>query len=307
MTDRNLEEAIFQLQKLNTENGVKQLVEEAAQLFASGRQMEAGALMEKAEAILARSGNGSTHQGPVVVASEKPKASQEAGKVDEQAVVNVAVKLADGLAHILTGAFRELELHILGETRKLSTSFDQQLERLQTAVDGLGQLKSSFDQLALSVAEQKSATAAIGQKFEQAAATVTAVEATAARQDTELSALRTEATALRAEAGALRAETVALRGEAKESSAALVQQMDGLAARLGLQQEELAGLKSTTSEISRKVAGFVERVDRQAEIIRALSDTQVRRAAALEELLGVLTRLKTQEPLAAAAAAGGSL
>ena len=51
MTDRNLEEAIFQLQKLNTENGVKQLVEEAAQLYAGGRHIEAGALMEKAEAI----------------------------------------------------------------------------------------------------------------------------------------------------------------------------------------------------------------------------------------------------------------
>ena len=56
MLDRNLEEAIFQMQKLNTENGVKQLVEEAAQLFANGRHMEAGALLEKAEAIMANRG-----------------------------------------------------------------------------------------------------------------------------------------------------------------------------------------------------------------------------------------------------------
>jgi hypothetical protein len=52
MTDRNLEDAIFQLQKLNTENGVKKLAEEAAQLLANGRQIEASALMEKAEAMI---------------------------------------------------------------------------------------------------------------------------------------------------------------------------------------------------------------------------------------------------------------
>ena len=53
MTDRNLEEAIYQLQKLNTENGIEQLLEEAAQLYSSGRHIEAGALMEKAEAMMA--------------------------------------------------------------------------------------------------------------------------------------------------------------------------------------------------------------------------------------------------------------
>ncbi len=59
------------------------------------------------------------------------------------------------------------------------------------------------------------------------------------------------------------------------------------------------------SEISRKVAVFNERIDRQGEIIRALSETQARRAAALDDLLGILTKLKTPaEPLAAAAVAG---
>ena len=53
MTDRNLEEAIFELQRRNTEDGVKRLAEEAARLLAEGRQIEAGAVMEKAEAIMA--------------------------------------------------------------------------------------------------------------------------------------------------------------------------------------------------------------------------------------------------------------
>ena len=50
----------------------------------------------------------------------------ERAKVDEQAMANMAGKLADGLSKILTGAFQELERHIIGESRKISSSFEQQ-------------------------------------------------------------------------------------------------------------------------------------------------------------------------------------
>ena len=113
MLDRNLEEAIFQMQKLNTENGVKQLVEEAAQLFANGRHMEAGALLEKAEAIMATRGTqllpsallrlrpaGANH----IKVEERGKVDERA-KVDEQAMAHMAGKLADGLSKILNRRF----------------------------------------------------------------------------------------------------------------------------------------------------------------------------------------------------------
>jgi len=290
MTDRNLEEAIFQLQKLNTENGVKRLVEEAAHLFASGHHIEAGALMEKAEAMIAAK-NGQTTPANHSSSKEPPK-PEDKQKVDEQAMVNMAGKLADGLSKILTGAFQELERHIVGESRKLSASFEHQLERLQASVDSLVQLKNNFEQLSSAVAEQKTAGAAMAQKYEHLSAGVTVLQDTSTRHENEIVAMRGDTTSLRAEAAALRGETTALRGEAKESSAAFAQQVDGLAARIGLHQEELVGLKSTMSEISRKVAGFIERVDRQGDVIRALNDTQARRAAALDEMLNVITRLK---------------
>src|ERR1700682_207908 len=117
MTDRNLEEAIFQLQKLNTENGVKPLVEEAAQLFASRRHIEAGALMEKAEAMIA------AKSGKPVPGSSAPNLAAghpERAKFDDQAMAHMAGRLADGLSKILTGAFEELERHVVGESRKIS-------------------------------------------------------------------------------------------------------------------------------------------------------------------------------------------
>jgi hypothetical protein len=302
MTDRNLEESIYQLQKLNNENGVKPLVEEAAQLFAAGRHMEASALMEKAEAMVAKGSTGAVPAAnpsvPAAVSHSGRAGGDERGKIDEQVMAGMAVKLADGMAKILTGAFQELERHIVGESRKLSSSFEQHLARLQASVENLTHLGTKFEQLTSAVSEQRAMGATISQQYDRVSASVTSIEEVIVRQEHQLGALRTET-------GALRNETNTLRGEAREVSLAVTQQMEGLSARLGLQQEELAGLKSTMSEISRKVAGFVERVDRQGDVIRALTETQSRRAAALDDLLGALTKLKTSaEPLAAAAAAG---
>lgn len=289
MTDRNLEEAIFELQRLNTENGIKRLAEEAAQLFAEGRQIEASAVMEKAEAMLAvRSGKPATavsSQAPAPKTEDRPKA-------DEQAMANMAAKLADGLSKILTGAFEELERHIVGESRKISTSFDQQLDRLQATVTSLEQLQAKFGHLSDAVSELRTSSATTSQKQDQFSTSMAALQETAARHDKEISGLRGESTALRA--------------EAKDYATVVAHQMDALSARLGLSQEDLTGLKSTVAEISRKVAGFGERLDRQGEVIRGLSDSQARRAVALEELLGVLTRLKAPVETVAAAAAGAN-
>jgi len=305
MTDRNLEEAIFQLQKLNTENGVKHLVEEAAQLFANGRQIEAGALMEKAEAMMASEKGSPVHQKPSPPSGQpvRPKV-EERLKVDEQAMANMAGKLADGLSKVLTGAFQELERHLVGESRKISTSFEQQIERLQSSVNGLTQFEVKLGHLTESVAQQGLAGTAMTQKYEQVAATIATLGETCGRHDNEIGAMRVEATALKTETTALRGETAVLRNDAKDFATVIVHQMDGLAARVGLHQEELSGLTSTVSDISRRVSGFIERIDRQGEVLRALNETQLRRAVALDEMLGVLTRMKGPAEPALAMAAG---
>jgi hypothetical protein len=74
--------------------------------------------------------------------------------------------------------------------------------------------------------------------------------------------------------------------------------------RVGLHQEELSGLTSTVSDISRKVSGFIERIDRQGDVLRALNETQVRRAVALDEMLGILARMKGPAESVVAMAAG---
>jgi hypothetical protein len=54
----------------------------------------------------------------------------------------------------------------------------------------------------------------------------------------------------------------------------------------------------------RKVAGYGERMDRQGEVLRGLTDSQAKRAVAFDELLGVLMRLKAPAETAIAAGAG---
>jgi len=290
MTDRNLEDAIFQLQKLNTEDGVKQLAEEAGRLFAAGRHSEAGAVMEKAEALMAARAGKPAIAGvsPNLLRPERPR-MEERPKTDEQAMANVAARLADGLSKILTGAFEELERHVVGESRKISTELEQQVDRLQATVSSLQQLQAKFEHLSEALSEVRAAGAAMSQQQERLLASMTKLEEASGRHDKEI--------------GSVRGDTAALRTEAKDYATVVAHQMDALSARLGLHQEELTGLKSSLAEISRKMAGFVERMDRQGEVIRAITDSQARRAAALDEMLGVLTRLKAPAETAMAAAA----
>jgi predicted nucleic acid-binding Zn-ribbon protein len=161
-----------------------------------------------------------------------------------------------------------------------------------------------FEHLTESVAEQRLAGTATVQKYEQLAATVTTLGETSGRHGNEIGAVRGEVTALRTDTTALRGETVVLRNDVKDFTTVIMHQMDGLAARVGLHQEELSGLQSTVSDITRKVSGFIERIDRQGDVLRALNETQVRRAAALDEMLGILTRLKAPAESAVAMAAG---
>lgn len=68
--------------------------------------------------------------------------------------------------------------------------------------------------------------------------------------------------------------------------------IDALMGRLQLQQEELATLQPKFSEISPRVASVVQRLDRQADAIKAMCETGAHREVLLDELSGVLAKLK---------------
>lgn len=77
-----------------------------------------------------------------------------------------------------------------------------------------------------------------------------------------------------------------------EQSEALAGRCDALLRQVGLQQEEISALRSAAADISPKVATILERLDRQAEAIRSIYEAESTRAAAFDELAGVVGRLK---------------
>ena len=98
----------------------------------------------------------------------------------------------------------------------------------------------------------------------------------------------------------VRADLESLRASDQEQKAAIEgwkleisDRMDSLFGRIELQQEELATLPPKFSEISPQVAAVVDRLDRQAEAIRAICETGMQREVLLDELSAALAQLKT--------------
>jgi chromosome segregation ATPase len=238
MTDRSLEDAIFHLRRMKLDKNVHRVVDEAAQLVSEGRQIEAAALIEKAEAM-------SVPNGPP----------------EEKAMHRVTEKLAVNLAGVLTSAFQELEDHLMDEGRKLNTSLQQQLEKLQSTVEGLGELRTRFDQLTDRVARQEAASTTAREQHGQLSAEVGLLRQAESRQGSEIAAIRHRA--------------------------------DEMSSEINRHDEELDNLKAAFSESKDRISAMIDRIDRQAEVIRFLHDAETKRANALEQALEVFAQLKT--------------
>lgn len=270
--ERGLEDEIFHLQKLELDSAVRQVVEEAAQLFGEGRHMEAGALIEKAQAMRAVAGS---KEPPPADSGNGHRTEAFLQRAAENVVADLVGNLAKGLAEVLVGAIRGLETHIAAETRALGSSFQQQLDRLQTSVDDLLELKGRIDRLTEIVVEQKLVNASAQQRYEHLAAASESLRQADERRD---------------------AEVRDLRGELQQFSSSVSERLDAVCSRVGVQQEELAAVQSSVSGASPRVAALVERLDRQANAIRSICEGQNLHETALDEVVGVLSRLQASKP-----------
>ena len=249
MTDRSLEDAIFHLRRSNPDQGVQKVVDEAAKLMAQGRQIEAGALIEKAEAMSGANGR-----------PEENGHVEENGRPHEKVMSRINEKLAASLAEVLASAFRELEQHMMDEGRKLTQSFHHQIDKLQTTVESLGALKESLAQLAETVSQNKAASPS-QEQYSKLAAEVMELHKAEGRQDSDIADVR--------------------------------QKTAEMASEITRHQAELTTLKAAVSERSEKIASMIETIDKQSEVIRTLNEAETRRAAALEQALGVFAQLST--------------
>ncbi len=177
---------------------------------------------------------------------------------EKEAMAELVSTLANDLAHCLVGAFENLQEHIVGESRKFNSAVQQQLERLQSTVDDVAQLRQPVQELVAAVAEQRKASAETSERFNQIAAAVTSLQQSDARVTTEMETLRSENRDMQMAVGA--------------------------------HSEELGTIKATVNDASRRVTGMVEILERQGHVLRQLHAVETARATELERAFEDLAR-----------------
>lgn len=210
--------------------------------------------------------------------------SREAGQ--ELALAPLVDKIAYGLARGLVVAMKELENHIANETRKVSDSVGRRLDTLQ----------ASFQDLSGAVSEQRSVSLTVQEKCRELSAAAASLQEADARQVAELSALsdatRQRLDALQESDTRQSAELSTLRAETREFSTSASERIADLHKELGVQQEDIATIKTSFSEFCLRVDAISERLDRQAEALRSMCATYAQRETELEQLVDGLARLR---------------
>src|SRR5258708_9143881 len=94
MTDRSLEDSIFRLRRTTLTPNVQRIVDEAANLIPEGKQAEAAALIEKAEALAGTNYVGENHVAENRLVEHR---------TDSKTIAPITEKLAAGQAALLAG------------------------------------------------------------------------------------------------------------------------------------------------------------------------------------------------------------
>jgi hypothetical protein len=239
-------EEVFRLQKADRESN-KKYGEDAIEKEAERHHPEAG-----------RAPDGRRSE------TEELRPADGGGSMDalqELVLAPLVDRVAYGLAKVLVFAVRELENHIAGETRKVGDTVGRRLDTLQ----------SSFKDLTEAVSEQRSKSLAVEEKYQQLAAATALLQASDARQDAGLAALRSET---------------------KAFSTMVSERVDVLFKEISVHQEDIAAIKSTLCGFSSRVDAFVERLDKQADVLRSMCSTYSQRETELEQLVDGLARLR---------------
>jgi chromosome segregation ATPase len=183
------------------------------------------------------------------------------GSVHELALGPLVDKIAYGLAKGLVVAMKELENHIASETRKVSESVGRRLDVLQASVQDLSG----------AVSEQRVMNLTVQEKCKDLEKATASLQDSGARQAADLTALRTDT---------------------EQLSASVSERINGLSRDLGVQQEDIAALKSNFAGLGSRLDSLTERLDKQAEALRSMCATYAQRETELEQLVDGLARLR---------------
>jgi hypothetical protein len=261
--DHKLEDRISHLHKLSRQPGLVQILEEATQLWGVGRHMEAVALVEKAEAMTAAVSHQDTGSKAAAFAPKHEKAPATSS-VEQPFAARLAADVGAGLTNVLVRAIQDLEAHITGESNRLSSTFGERLDKLQSSVESLQPLHARLDLLV-------QAGIAAQEKYEQLEATAKSLREDHTRVDTEVGALKLQL---------------------HELSTSTSRWFEELCRRVEGQDRAIVTVHSSIAEFTPKVAAAAERLERHANAIRSIHRAHHERAEVMGQVGELLERLK---------------
>jgi len=149
MTELSLPETVIALQRLDLLPETREVVEEAARLLQDGREMEARALVEKAEALAAQAsnskpnGNGNGHgKGN----------GNGGGSVDNRwagaMIAPIAEKLATGFTAVLTSVLEDIYQHTGDQVQVVASVLEERIHGIEEALHQTNTVEDRLEQLA---------------------------------------------------------------------------------------------------------------------------------------------------------------
>jgi chromosome segregation ATPase len=267
LTEQSLSDAVIALQRLDLAPETRKVVDEAARLLSEGREGEARALVEKAEALAHLGENGRGAAGNGSVAPRNGKSSPALQSV----VAPLAAKLAAGFTAVLTNVLEDVHEYAGAQVQAVAQSLQIHVETLETAVRDQNHARESLEQV---VRQQQNALEAVQQEQQQLWRAVDGLRQTGEAQHQSIARV-TDAT--------------------EELGRHVSSHVDAVAARFASLEDRVSLLDRVTQEMQPQLANVLARADRHTDALRALEQRQNHRVSTLNQVLDSLARLKEPE------------
>lgn len=275
MTEQNLAEAIIAMQRRELMPATRQVVDEAARLLGEGREMEARALVEKAEALAAQANgtNGtSSTNGTVMISKGTGRVKVSQGWAPQGIVAPLAAKLAAGFTEVLTNVLDDVHRYTGDQVQAVANALDEHIQNMETALRHAAGVGERLEQLAT---EHEANLRVVQQGQEELWGAVRALQ----HADQEQVASITRVCAA-----------------TEEITHELARHVDAVAARFDHVDQRLSLLDRLMQEVPSQFSGVMSRLDRHTEALRVLEQRQTQRVSTLNQVLESLARLKEEEP-----------
>jgi hypothetical protein len=210
--------------------------------------------------------------------------------LDQPAVLHEAARAQEATAAEKRSGEEQAAAAILSRMAESASTFLSAVQELVQQGSGwrnaagqqLDGLTRRFDQLAEVVFGQQVVNGVVQERYEELCQAVATTREADARHENDFQALR--------EGARERMDWFAGRLEELTAQQALQRgEVSGLQVRV----DSITHLHATVAELSTKMDGWCERLDRQGEALHTLCEAQNQRTAALDQVVEVLNRLRT--------------